>query len=81
MKIKIVRKERLIIIDNYFRIGGVPEPDNYCVSCGKELFYYDKYDATFCVYCDEWVTPNCGKSECFYCNTRPSTPLELKTLG
>lgn len=81
MKIKILSKERLIIIDDYFKIGGAPEPNSFCVTCNNGLFYYDRYDATFCAYCVEWITPNCGKIDCFYCNTRPYIPLKIKTLG
>lgn len=77
MKIKIVRKDRQIIINDYFHLGGAPEPNNFCKACNNVLFYYDRYDATFCAYCNVWITPNCGKGDCYYCNTRPNTPLDI----
>lgn len=48
-----------------------------CPKCdGEELFFYDRYDAICCLYCDEWIDKACGSPECPYCSKRPSTPSE-----
>lgn len=47
-----------------------------CQICGRDLFYYDKYDATCCIFCDVWIEPACDDPDCPYCSIRPSAPYE-----
>ncbi|MFD1888241.1 hypothetical protein ACFSC9_22405 [Paenibacillus wenxiniae] len=81
MKIKIDDKKRQIIIDRYFRIGGVVVPNQYCEDCGSVIIYYDQYDNEFCPYCNKWLSAPCGDASCTYCRVRPNEPLEIKTLA
>ncbi len=81
MKITIKEKERIIIIDNYFYIGGVVVPNTICHECEGIVIYYDKYDNDFCPYCNQWIKPRCGDDHCCYCADRPEPPLNVKTLA
>ena len=48
-----------------------------CPFCGEECtFYYYKYDAACCLYCDTWLEKACGDPNCTYCRNRPDSPLE-----
>lgn len=43
--------------------------------------HVDGYDATYCVDCNEWLTPKCSDSSCMFCAHRPEKPLpEQKNL-
>lgn len=46
----------------------------------SQLYYYDKYDSTFCIQCNDWETKCCGDSDCQFCNSRPIRPLELELI-
>ncbi|MNC61238.1 hypothetical protein D3C75_1111690 [compost metagenome] len=80
MKLRIDKKKRQVIIDDYFRIGGAIIPAMHCKNCESVMIYYDRYDAEFCPDCNAWLSAPCGDSTCFYCNTRPTNPLEIKNL-
>ncbi len=46
-----------------------------CPTCSKATAYYDRFDAFFCDYCNNWLDSNCGDSTCEYCKNRPDKPL------
>jgi len=73
--IKIIEDENSgeVIIDN-IRIGGFIY-DEKCKKCNNFLVYYEKYDAFFCAYCNEWVESKCRDKECEFCKSRPEKPL------
>lgn len=66
MKIRIKKKKRKIIIDDYFHIGGAVIPNLKCEKCDGMIIYYDRYDDEFCPYCNQWLTPQCGDSDCIF---------------
>lgn len=74
MKINVIKKERKIILDNKWIIGGVVL-DTRCYECKNNLLYFDKYDSDFCPECNIWVSPTCEDDNCPYCKKRPQTPL------
>lgn len=45
--------------------------------CGKRCRYDERYDAYYCVACDDWRSPNCDEVGCFYCVGRPAKPSQL----
>ena len=48
-----------------------------CPFCGEDCkFYYYRYDAVCCLYCDTWLEKACGDPNCTYCRNRPDSPLE-----
>lgn len=48
-----------------------------CKNCnGNNTFYYDRFDAICCLFCDEWLEEACGDPSCLYCSKRPATPSE-----
>lgn len=51
---------------------------NYeCPECDKKLtFFFDRYDAVCCVYCDNWIDESCGEPDCPFCANRLDTPSE-----
>lgn len=81
MKIRIDKKERQVIIEEYFQIGGTVVPNSRCEDCGSVIIYYDKHDNEFCPNCNSWLTKPCADNTCIYCRSRPITPLEVRTLA
>lgn len=48
-----------------------------CPECGKsDTFYYDRFDAVCCLFCDEWLEKACSDPLCTYCSKRPDKPSE-----
>lgn len=48
-----------------------------CPNCnGRNIFYYDRFDALCCLSCDTWLEKACGDPLCQYCSKRPDTPSE-----
>lgn len=48
-----------------------------CPNCnGNNIFYYDRFDAICCIFCNEWLEKACGDPSCPYCSKRPATPSE-----
>ncbi|OPH47322.1 hypothetical protein BC351_11715 [Paenibacillus ferrarius] len=78
---KVNKKERKIIVDNYFQIGGVIVGNKKCEKCENAIIYYDRYDHEFCAYCNTWLKAACGDLTCYFCGNRPSKPLEVRTLA
>ncbi|UKS27304.1 hypothetical protein LOZ80_38725 [Paenibacillus sp. HWE-109] len=72
MKIRVNKKERQVIVDDFFQIGGAIVPNKNCVKCGTAIINYDKYDHEFCAYCNTWLKAPCGDVTCIYCSSRPS---------
>ena len=62
-----------VMIDDK-RIEGFIHGDK-CDKCTNNLIYYNKYDAFFCAYCNQWEEDNCGDANCEFCYNRPETPL------
>jgi hypothetical protein len=69
-----VKKERIIIIHNKWKIGGCIIKRK-CDICGAFMGYFDKYDMEFCPECNSWAREKCGDIDCPYCAKRPETPL------
>lgn len=63
-----------VIIDDT-RIEGFIFDEEKCKKCNNSLIYYEKYDAFFCAYCNEWTGKKCGDINCEYCKNRPVRPL------
>lgn len=49
--------------------------DEKCKKCSNFIIHYEKYDAFFCAYCNEWTEKACGDPDCEYCKNRPEKPL------
>lgn len=47
-----------------------------CQICGGNLFFFHRYDADCCIFCDVWYTSDCKDPNCPYCAARPSAPSE-----
>lgn len=47
-----------------------------CEICNSELSYNERFDAYFCVKCNDWKEKNCNDPACFYCNERPEKPID-----
>ncbi|NLK23159.1 MAG: hypothetical protein GX309_04030 [Clostridiales bacterium] len=62
------------VIINNKRIEGFIL-DEKCSKCDNFLILYEKYDAYFCAYCNEWKEDTCGNSNCEFCRDRPDKPL------
>lgn len=54
--------------------------DEKCKKCNNPLIYYEKYDAFFCAYCNEWVEEKCENPYCEYCKNRPDRPLQIRHI-
>lgn len=74
MKIKELKNDRQVILNDKWIIGGIILKER-CPICNNRLIYNDKYDCNFCPECNEWSTQKCQDPECCYCRTRPETPL------
>ncbi|NEN82594.1 hypothetical protein [Paenibacillus elgii] len=81
MKIRVNKKNRQVIINDFFHIGGIIIPNRHCDTCGNAIIYYDEYDHDFCAYCNTWLKAPCGDVSCIYCSKRPSEPLDVRTLA
>jgi len=44
-----------------------------CDKCHEKRFYDKRYDAWYCLTCDEWLEKKCGHPNCL-CATRPDKP-------
>lgn len=51
----------------------------YCLEHGK-CQYSTRYDAYFCVDCNEWAETKCGFPTCEYCAHRTNSPLNPECL-
>ncbi len=52
-----------------------------CPICGeKGLFYYHRYDAECCVFCDSWIAAVCKDSNCPFCSICSRMPSEAFSL-
>lgn len=69
--------QKLKFIKKYQEIGTIY---GKCKICGNPLLYYYKYDADCCITCNEWLSENCGDSNCPYCSIRPETPAKAYEL-
>jgi hypothetical protein len=78
--VKIDKEERNILINDFVYVGGAPEPQNFCSSCKYQIYYYDKYDASFCLQCNRWIEDKCNDENCNYCNSRPMKPLLIMNV-
>ncbi len=63
-----------VIIDD-IRIAGFISDDK-CSICDNYLIYYEKYDAFFCAYCNEWTGFKCSDNNCEFCKDRPERPFD-----
>jgi len=45
-----------------------------CDKCQEKRLYDERYDAWYCLTCDEWLEKECGDSNCFFCAMRPHKP-------
>lgn len=51
--------------------------NDVCPDCDKkQVFFFYRYDAVCCVYCDSWIDKPCGDPDCPFCANRPDTPSE-----
>lgn len=51
-----------------------------CPECGKDSFYFYRFDANCCLGCNIWLSEKCSDSNCRYCSHRPESPLEALFL-
>ncbi len=63
-----------IVIINNVKIEGFMLEEE-CDKCNNFLILYEKYDAYFCAYCNEWKEDTCGSTNCEFCKDRPERPL------
>lgn len=52
----------------------------FCDKCNSIKSYSQNFDAYFCAQCNEWKEPGCNDPGCFFCQQRPSKPLEDECL-
>lgn len=45
--------------------------------CGYSLDHDERYDAYYCIRCNEWTEKKCEDLECFYCRERPEKPRKI----
>jgi hypothetical protein len=43
-------------------------------NCEQTKEYSEKYDAYYCVSCNEWLEDICTDRDCEFCKIRPLTP-------
>lgn len=47
-----------------------------CPKCRIKGIRNERFDAYYCDYCDIWLEPGCGETDCKFCMDRPERPKE-----
>jgi hypothetical protein len=75
MDIKEDKEKSLLFIDGKPLSGYID--DGVCPKCNEKRIYSDKFDAYFCIKCNEWLEDQCSDPYCEYCAKRPPKPSEI----
>jgi len=51
-----------------------------CKECDSKLEYDNKYDAYYCPKCNKWTESKCNDEDCWFCSSRPETPMKMKKV-